>query len=161
MPRSGGKRAGSSSLTNPRFPTIPAPSGNGPFKRVVKEVHDMPINVTDKAAREFTALLDKEGKTGAAIRVWVAGLGCHGFRYGMGLEENEPQQSDSLFESNGVRVVVDSESLKYLEGSRIDFVDDSEEGGFSIDNPNPAPEQDCDCGSGGCGGAHEGEGDST
>ncbi len=127
----------------------------------------MPISVTDKAAREFTALLSKEGKPGMAIRVWVAGLGCHGFRYGMGLDDKEPEKGDALFESNGVRVVVDSESLKYLEGSRIDFFEDPYEGGFHIDNPNPAPEPDCDCGSEGCGHslegeeAVEGEGDST
>ncbi len=118
----------------------------------------MPISVTDKAARELTALLGKEGKTGAALRIWVAGLGCHGFRYGMGIEEKGPVNGDSSFESNGVVVVVDSESLKYLEGSCIDFLEDPEEGGFRIDNPNPAPEPDCDCGSGGCGDAHPGEG---
>jgi iron-sulfur cluster assembly protein len=111
----------------------------------------VPISVTEKAAREFTALLGKEGKTGAALRIWVAGLGCHGFRYGMGIEEKGRGDGDSSYESNGIVVVVDSESLKYLEGSRIDFLEDPEEGGFSIDNPNPAPELDCDCGSGDCG----------
>ncbi len=126
----------------------------------------MPISVTDKAAHEFTALLDKEGKVGAALRIWVAGLGCHGFNYGMGIEEKGPGNGDSSFESNGVVVVVDPESLKYLEGSRIDFIEDPDEGGFRIDNPNPAPEPDCDCASGGCGHSHgeeetvEGKGDS-
>jgi iron-sulfur cluster assembly protein len=111
----------------------------------------MPITVSEKAAAEFTALLSQESKPGATLRVWVAGVGCSGFRYGMGIEEKEPEQGDAIYESSGVKVVVDSESMKHLEGARIDYVDDPETGGFSVDNPNPAPETSCDCGSSGCG----------
>lgn len=111
----------------------------------------MPVSVTQKAAQEFQSLLTQEGKAGAALRVWVAGLGCHGFRYGMGIEEGTPEEGDQTFESNGVRVVVDAESITYMEGSTVDYMVDPENGGFSIDNPNPAPRPDCDCSSGSCG----------
>ena len=110
----------------------------------------MPITITDKAATELTSLFGKEGKAGAALRVWVAGLGCSGFRYGMGIEEKAPEEGDQVFECNGVRIVVDPESVSHMDGSRIDFVEDPETGGFSIDNPNPVPVQSCNC-AGGCG----------
>lgn len=109
----------------------------------------MPITISDKAAMELASLFDKEGKAGAALRVWVAGLGCSGFRYGMGIEEKAPEEGDQVFESNGVTVVVDPESVKHMDGSRIDFIEDPETGGFSVDNPNPVPARSCNC-AGGC-----------
>jgi iron-sulfur cluster assembly protein len=111
----------------------------------------MPITVSEKAAAEFTALVAQEGKPGATLRLWVAGVGCGGFRYGMGIEDKAPEQGDSIYQSSGITVFVDADSMKYLEGVRIDYVEDPESGGFSVDNPNPAPEMGCDCGSGVCG----------
>jgi len=116
----------------------------------------MPIGVTDKAAREVSALID--GKQKAALRVWVAGVGCGGFRYGMGIDEREPEADDSVFESNGIRVVVDPQSLSFMDGSTVDYVDGEEKGGFSIENPNPPP-QDCECGDSACGTGDCGTGD--
>ncbi len=113
----------------------------------------MPITMTQKAAEEFQSLLNQEGKAGASLRLWIAGLGCHGFRYGMGIEDKDPDQGDQAFESNGIRVIVDSESMKFLDGSKVDYVSDPDNSGFSIDNPNPAPKADCDCSSGSCGSA--------
>ena len=107
----------------------------------------MPISVTEKAAREVGALLD--GNQKATLRVWVAGVGCAGFRYGMGIDEREPEKDDRVFESKGIRVVVDSQSLSFMDGSTVDWIDDEEKGGFSIENPNPPPE-DCGCNSGDC-----------
>jgi len=117
----------------------------------------MPIVVTEKAAAEFTALLGREGKPGASLRVWVAGIGCSGFRYGMGFEENSPEDGDQVFESNGIKLVVDSQSLGFMEGAKVDFIEDPENGGFTVDNPNHPPQMDCDCGSGSCGHEDSGE----
>ncbi len=110
----------------------------------------MPITVSDKAAVQLSSLFDKEGKAGAMLRVWVAGLGCSGFSYGMGIEDKPPEEGDSIFETNGVKIVVDRDSARYMDGSRIDFIEDPESGGFSVDNPNPVPESACNCA--GCGG---------
>jgi iron-sulfur cluster assembly protein len=109
----------------------------------------MPITVTEKAAREVGTLLDGQGKQGAMLRLWVAGAGCGGLRYGMGIDEKEPEKDDSVFESNGVRVVIDPQSLSFMDGSTVDWIEDVENGGFNIENPNPPPETDCDCGTGG------------
>ncbi len=110
----------------------------------------MPIMVSAKAAGQLATIFGQQGKPGAMLRVWVAGLGCSGFRYGMGIEDRQPEQDDAVFEANGVRVVIDPQSLSYMDGSTVDWIEDPVNAGFSIANPNPAPETECGCG-GACG----------
>ena len=119
----------------------------------------MAILVSDKAAGQLAALFTEQGKPAATLRVWVAGLGCAGYRYGMGIEEKEPEEGDQIFESNGVMVVVDPQSLSYLDGSTVNWVDEPDNSGFSIENPNPAPQKECNCSGGGCGPSAEGSAD--
>jgi iron-sulfur cluster assembly protein len=122
----------------------------------------MAISVSEKAAGQLSTILAEQGKPGAMLRVWVAGLGCSGFRYGMGIDEKEPEEGDQIFESNGIRMVIDSQSLTYMDGSTVNWVEEAENNGFAIDNPNPPPEGgSCGCGcggeeEGGCGGGCEG-----
>lgn len=113
----------------------------------------MAISVSAKAAGQLTTILTDQGKQGATLRVWVAGLGCSGYRYGMGIDDTTPEQGDQIFESNGIRVVIDPQSLSYMDGSTVNWVEEDENTGFAIDNPNPAPAKECNCG-GGC--SHEG-----
>ncbi|MGA2478372.1 MAG: iron-sulfur cluster assembly accessory protein [Spirochaetia bacterium] len=115
----------------------------------------MAILVSDKAAGQLASLFQEQGKMGATLRVWVAGLGCSGYRYGMGIDEKEPEEGDQIFESNGVKIVVDPQSLSYMDGSLVNWVDEPDNQGFLIDNPNPAPQKECNCGSG-CGSHAEG-----
>jgi iron-sulfur cluster assembly protein len=110
----------------------------------------MPIMVSDKAAGQIVNIFGEQGKPDAMLRVWVAGLGCSGFRYGMGIEDRAPEQDDTIFQANGVRVVIDPQSLSYMDGATVDWIEDPVNGGFSIANPNPAPESQCGCG-GACG----------
>ena len=110
----------------------------------------MPIMVSDKAAGQLVNIFGEQGKPEALLRVWVAGLGCSGFRYGMGIEDRAPEQDDTIFQANGVRVVIDPQSLSYMDGSTVDWIEDPVNGGFSIANPNPAPQTECGCG-GACG----------
>jgi len=108
----------------------------------------MAITISGMAAGRLTGILAEQGKPGATLRVWVAGLGCSGYRYGMGIDEKEPEEGDQIFESNGIRVVVDPQSLSYMDGSTVNWIDEQENSGFAIDNPNPAPARECNCGSG-------------
>ena len=112
----------------------------------------MPITVTERAASEVAAVLASQGKADARLRVWVAGAGCGGLRYGLGIDDKEPEKDDTLFESNGVRIIVDAQSLSCMEGSSVTWVEDPENSGFSIENPNPPPSAGCGCGdAAGCG----------
>lgn len=101
------------------------------------------IILTDSAAARVRALLDERNLQGHALRVFVGGGGCSGLQYGMALE-GQPRETDLRYEFDGVNVVVDPQSINYLYGSTIDYVDDLMGGGFKIDNPNAVAS--CGCG---------------
>ncbi len=104
------------------------------------------INVTLTAASKITELLTEENKQSAGLRVFVQGGGCSGFQYGLMIDEGEGDPStDQVFESNGVRLLIDPISVRYLEGAEVDFVDNVSGGGFTIKNPNAR--STCGCGS--------------
>ena len=104
------------------------------------------INVTETAAEKISELLADEEKLGAGLRVFVQGGGCSGFQYGLMIDEGEGDGAvDKVFEINGVRLLVDPISLRYLKGAEVDFVDNQMGGGFTIKNPNAR--STCGCGS--------------
>jgi iron-sulfur cluster assembly protein len=93
---------------------------------------------TDKV-KEFMASKEHDD---LALRIYVSKGGCSGFSYGMALDA--AQEEDSVFEFNGVKVVVDPLSAPYLDGIEVDYVNSMMGGGFSINNPNAA--SSCGCG---------------
>ena len=103
------------------------------------------IHVTEAAAIKIQELLNEEGKVDSGLRVFVQGGGCSGFQYGLMIEEAGAGVGDQLFESNGVKLLVDPVSLSYLKGAEVDFVDTITGGGFTIKNPNAS--STCGCGS--------------
>jgi iron-sulfur cluster assembly accessory protein len=104
------------------------------------------INVTETAAGKIADLLAEENKPDAGLRVFVQGGGCSGFQYGLMIDEGEGDtEVDQVFEVNGVRLLVDPISLRYLKGAEVDFVDNNMGGGFTIKNPNA--KSTCGCGS--------------
>lgn len=102
------------------------------------------VTLSERAAEEIRGLLERQGKSEAALRVYVEGGGCSGLNYGMAIDD-EVGEDDFLFECHGVRVVVDPLSISYIKGSSVDYVEDVMGGGFKIDNPNAV--RSCGCGS--------------
>jgi iron-sulfur cluster assembly protein len=103
------------------------------------------ITLTDKGAdkvREFLAAQAAVAET-AGLRVGVRGGGCSGFQYALAFDEQ--REGDTTFEDKGIRLLVDSQSLPYVSGSTIDFVDGLQGAGFKVDNPNVIAA--CGCGS--------------
>ena len=104
------------------------------------------INVSTTAASKINELLGEENKQGSGLRVFVQGGGCSGFQYGLMIDEGEGDAStDAVIESNGVKLLVDPISARYLSGAEVDFVDNITGGGFTIKNPNA--KSTCGCGS--------------
>ena len=79
---------------------------------------------------------------GKALRIFVEGGGCSGMQYGMVFDDR--RDDDFSVEFNGIAVLVDPFSAKYLHGAVVDFSDSLTAGGFKISNPNAA--QSCGCG---------------
>ncbi|MFN7979860.1 MAG: iron-sulfur cluster insertion protein ErpA [Vicinamibacterales bacterium] len=121
--------------------TAPATGLDTPMPVVTPSV----ILVTEAAATKIKELLVEEGKAESGLRVFVQGGGCSGFQYGLMIEENGAGVGDQLFESNGVKLLVDPVSLSYLKGAEVDFVETITGGGFTIKNPNAT--STCGCGS--------------
>lgn len=94
-------------------------------------------------------LKERDLDTSYALRIYVAGRTCSGFQYGMALDNN-PNETDSQFECEGLRVLVDEQSIQYMAGATVDYIDDSRGKGFIVDNPNKLP--GCSCENGNCGG---------
>lgn len=102
----------------------------------------MNITLTDKAATQLKGIIASKGEN-LALRVMVRPGGCSGFEYGMALERN-PRPDDNVAEFQGVKIVVDANSLQFLDGATIDYVDSLMGGGFAINNPNAT--STCGCG---------------
>ena len=103
------------------------------------------ISLSEKAASEIRTIMEQNGGTFEGIRVFVAGGGCSGLSYGMQIADEPATSDDLVFESGGVKVIVDMASHQYLTGASIDFDDSLQGGGFKINNPNAV--KSCGCGS--------------
>ena len=100
------------------------------------------ITVTDSAIRQLQTIVSEKGEPGKGLRILVEQGGCAGMQYGMGLDE--AKEGDAIVEREGVRVMIDPESLQYLEGSTIDYCDVLAGAGFRIQNPRAV--RSCGCG---------------
>jgi len=105
------------------------------------------ITITASAASTVQNILAERNLEGYALRVYVAGGGCCGVQFGMALD-NIVRDNDLTFESGGVKVLVDDQSINYLRGAKIDFVNDPVRGaGFLVDSPSTQKDSHgCACG---------------
>ena len=103
------------------------------------------ITISDKGAEkvhEFLAAQDADVSM-AGLRVGVRGGGCSGFQYQLAFDESK--DGDVVFESHGLKLLVDGPSLPYVDGAQIDYVDSLQGAGFQVNNPNVVAA--CGCGS--------------
>lgn len=100
------------------------------------------ITITDAASKALSDIVTERKLDGYALRVYLAGSGCcSGVSFGMALDNNI-RDVDRTFDSGGVRLVVDEVSLDYLQGAKIDFVNDPQRGaGFVVDAPGAHKEE--------------------
>lgn len=102
----------------------------------------MAITLTEKAAKHVTKYLARRGK-GVGLRLGVRTTGCSGLAYKLEYAD-EIADEDQVFESHGVKVLVDPKSLAYIDGTELDFVREGLNEGFKFQNPNVKDE--CGCG---------------
>jgi iron-sulfur cluster assembly protein len=102
----------------------------------------MAIQLTESAAKQIKAQLAKRG-SGVGLRLGVKKVGCSGFAYTYDYAD-EVRGEDAAFEAFDSKVVVDRESLAFLDGSTIDFVREGLKQTFKVENPNV--EGMCGCG---------------
>ena len=102
------------------------------------------VTLTSNAAAKVKQLIQAEDGGDMALRLGVQRSGCSGYAYDMFFDA-AIDSTDVVNETDGVRVVVDAESLSMVTGAVVDFKDDGLSGaGFAIENPNVSGS--CGCG---------------
>lgn len=102
----------------------------------------MAITLSDSAAGHVSRYIKKRGK-GIGIRLGVRTSGCSGMAYKLEFAD-ATEDDDIIFESHGLKVLIDPKSLPYLDGTELDFVREGLNEGFKFNNPNVKDE--CGCG---------------
>ena len=102
------------------------------------------ISITDRAIAEVGRIVSEQSLPDETVlRVGVKGGGCSGFSYSLGFDDSV-QETDQIFEANGVKVVCDPKSFLYLNGTQLDFEESLMGRGFKFGNPNAS--KTCGCG---------------
>ncbi|WP_025771626.1 HesB/IscA family protein [Thioalkalivibrio sp. HK1] len=101
----------------------------------------MSITLSENAARRVHRFL--ADRSDAGLRLAVKRTGCSGFAYVVDLDDRIGE-GDRVFESMGIKVIVDPQSLPMIDGTHIDFAQDGLNEGFTYDNPNV--KNRCGCG---------------
>ncbi|MEM6639264.1 MAG: iron-sulfur cluster assembly accessory protein [Pseudomonadota bacterium] len=102
----------------------------------------MALSMTPAAAARVDERLKARGK-GIGLRIGIQKTGCSGYAYVVNYAD-DIQDGDAVFESEGLKIVVDREHLEFLDGTQVDFVKQGLNEAFQFANPNVAGE--CGCG---------------
>ena len=102
------------------------------------------ITLTKKAEDKVKEVLAGQVETHAGLRIQVVGGGCSGYSYRMGFAKTWNEDTDQVFDFNGLKVFIDRASLLQMEGSELDYVDGLHGAGFKFNNPNATGT--CGCG---------------
>ena len=102
----------------------------------------MSVTLTEAAAKHVQKYLARRGK-GVVLRLGVKTSGCSGMAYKLEFAD-QVEPDDKVWESFGVKVLVDEKSLPYLDGTELDYTREGLQEGFKFHNPNEKSR--CGCG---------------
>ena len=102
------------------------------------------ITLTPAAIEEVKRLIAKEQTPNPGLRVGIKGGGCSGMTYVLAIEDATPKQFDSVFEQDGIKVLIVAKSHLYLDGTTVDYKNGLMGGGFEFHNP--LAKKTCGCG---------------
>ena len=102
----------------------------------------MAINLTEVAAQRVKSFLQSRGK-GIGLRIGIKTTGCSGMAYVLEFVD-DVEEGDEVFETQGVKIIIDPKSMIYLDGTEVDFAKEGLNEGFQFRNPNAKDE--CGCG---------------
>ncbi len=101
------------------------------------------ITLSEAALTEVKRLMNLQGLTEVGLRLGVKGGGCSGLSYTVNFDVKIGPH-DSVYEVDGIKVIVDAKSAIYLQGTQLDFQKDLMSGTFKFVNPNA--QKTCGCG---------------
>jgi iron-sulfur cluster assembly protein len=104
----------------------------------------MPMNIqlTPAARLRMQTFLPTQPNA-AGVRFGVRKTGCSGYAYMVEIAERATVD-DRVIEQDGVRLVIDTKSVPFVDGTEIDFARQGLNSAFVFRNPNVTGE--CGCG---------------
>jgi iron-sulfur cluster assembly protein len=102
----------------------------------------MSLSATPKAAQQIRKALAQRG-SGVGLRIAVKTSGCSGYAYALEFADTATD-TDQCFETEGVTLLVDAQSLPLVDGTQLDWVREGLNEGFKFHNPNATA--NCGCG---------------
>jgi iron-sulfur cluster assembly protein len=100
------------------------------------------VTLTDTATSKVKELMNGQAEDDTGLRVAIRGGGCSGFQYALAFDQK--REGDEVFEYSDIKLLIDSESLPFVDGSEVDYVEGLQGAGFAVNNPNVVAA--CGCG---------------
>lgn len=116
---------------------------NAVAKEVQEESDENPIHISARAAQKVKDFLKQQEKKDTGLRIIVAAGGCSGMQYQFAFE-TEKKDDDFIIVKDDISFYIDEDSLNFLKGARIDYVETLQGAGFKVSNPNA--KSSCGCG---------------
>ncbi len=111
--------------------------------RPISESTGFPVTVAPETLPHLRRVLQKDGRPDAFVRMGVKGGGCSGLEYVLRLDTVR-KETDLSVEVEGIPLVCDPKSARFLSGSTLVYTGNLIGGGFAFDNPNAG--RSCGCG---------------
>ena len=108
-----------------------------------QQAKELILTLTERAASKVRKLAEKENKSGYGLRIGIISGGCSGYTYDIALEKS-PKKEDNVFEDKGIKVFVNPQSVEFMKGSEVDYIETLQQSGFKVKNPNV--KTSCGCG---------------
>jgi iron-sulfur cluster assembly protein len=100
------------------------------------------VTLTDTATSKVKELMNGQAEDDTGLRVAIRGGGCSGFQYALAFDQK--REGDEVFEYSDIKLLIDTESLPFVDGSEVDYVESLQGAGFSVNNPKVVAA--CGCG---------------
>jgi iron-sulfur cluster assembly protein len=100
------------------------------------------VTLTDTATSKVKELMNGQAEDDTGLRVAIRGGGCSGFQYALAFDQK--REGDEVFEYSDIKLLIDTESLPFVDGSEVDYVEGLQGAGFAVNNPNVVAA--CGCG---------------
>ena len=101
------------------------------------------VILTQTAVEKIKSMMERDGKEGHCLRIGVIPGGCAGMSYDLRLQKS-PYDNDIKWEQDGITIITNPESIQFMLGTEINYVDTLKESGFQYKNPNASGT--CGCG---------------
>jgi len=100
------------------------------------------INITDKAISKIQEVLSSQNMK--YFRIKVKGGGCSGFQYVFKSDNEINKNNDLIFDFKSLKILIDKNSIEFIDQAELDYRDELIGSSFSINNPNA--KNSCGCG---------------